>query len=99
MPRSTRSDAARAKQQMLAATIDAVDGIPAMRPDADGNRPARAPVVQVHPDDAPARHTRRDCRACRPDFLNLGREEGSHRRDSPWANAASVGGRLWTFRR
>jgi hypothetical protein len=60
MPGSARSDAARAKQQMLAATIDAVDGIPAMRPDADGNRPARAPVVQVHPDDAPDRHTRRD---------------------------------------
>jgi len=70
----------RAKQQIFAAAIDAVDRRPGdARLETGGNRPAQASVVHVHPDDPPTRHVRRDATPGRFDFGKLRHEKANAR--------------------
>src|SRR5690349_14728722 len=64
---------ARAKQQVLAAPVDAIDDRALERfRKFGGNRPAQPPVVHVDPHDAPADHVRRDTAPRRFYFRKLG---------------------------
>jgi hypothetical protein len=82
------------KQQVLAASVDALDDAPAHADvEIGGNRPAQTWVVHVDPNHAPAGYMRRDSTPRRFDFRELRHRGGPRRtRAAAWPRRERCGG-------